>query len=359
LTVQEQVGIARGAGAFVRRRRLFVAVLLFGAIFALRVADERPGDAIFVLCVVPIVIVAIELGPRGGSAAALAGLALTVAWALLEQADVGPLGYASRTVAFTVVGAVVGRYAVQSRLREREIQRSRDIAVGDAIERNQRLERRVAERTSDLQAARVEVLRRLALAAEYRDDDTHQHTQRVGNLAAMLAARLGESEAFVEDIGLAAPLHDIGKLRVPDAILLKRGRLTDEERTVMQTHTVHGAAILAGSSYSVLTLGEQIALTHHERWDGEGYPAGLREDAIPLAGRIVAVADVFDALTHARPYKPKWPLVEAVEEIVRGSGSHFDPRVVDAFRQLHFVGAFDPLLDGLLVEPRPDVALGR
>jgi HD-GYP domain-containing protein (c-di-GMP phosphodiesterase class II) len=349
--MQEQGREAGYGTALVRRRRLLIAAALFAAIFALRVADERPGDAIFVLCVVPIVLVAIELGPRGGMAAASVGLGLTAVWALTKGADVGPLGYAARALAFAVVGIVVGRYAVQARLRERELERARDVALVNAVSENERselLERKVAERTRDLEAARVEVLRRLALAAEYRDDDTHRHTQRVGNLAAMLAGRMGESEDFVEHMSLAAPLHDIGKLRLPDAILLKRGRLTDEEREVMQTHTTHGAAILAGSAYPVLTLGQEIALTHHERWDGAGYPAGLHGDAIPLAGRIVAVADVFDALAHARPYKPAWPFAAAVEEIVRGSGTHFDPRVIDAFRQLHFVGAIDSLFTGLL-----------
>jgi HD-GYP domain-containing protein (c-di-GMP phosphodiesterase class II) len=358
--IRERERRARYACAFARPRRLLVAAILFAAIFGLRVADERPGDAIFVLYVVPIVLVAIELGRRGGAAAALVGLALTAVWALIEHADVGPLGYAARALAFAVVGVVVGRYAVQARERELELERSRDVAVGHAVgehERSELLERKVAERTRDVQVARVEVLRRLALAAEYRDDDTHKHTQRVGNLAAMLAVRIGESDEFVERISLAAPLHDIGKLRLPDAILLKRGRLTAEEREIMQTHTTHGAAILAGSAYPVLVLGEQIALTHHERWDGSGYPAGLSEEAIPLAGRIVAVADVFDALTYARPYKPAWSMAAAVEEIVGGSGSHFDPRVIDAFQALHFLGATDSILVWRLGDARSDVAL--
>jgi HD-GYP domain-containing protein (c-di-GMP phosphodiesterase class II) len=359
-TVQQQGREAGYAMAWVRRRRLLIPAGLFAAIFGLRVADQRPGDAIFVLCVVPIVLVAIELGPCGGMAAASVGLGLTAIWALIEGADVGPGGYAARALAFAVVGIVVGGYAVQARLRERELELARDVAVGNAVtenERSEHLERKVAERTRDVQSARVEVLRRLALAAEYRDDDTHRHTQRVGNLAAMLAERMGESRDFVEHISLAAPLHDIGKLRLPDAILLKRGRLTDEERDIMQTHTTHGATILAGSAYPVLTLGEEIALTHHECWDGSGYPAGLHGDAIPLAGRIVAIADVFDALTHARPYKPAWPFAAAVEEIVRCSGTHFDPRVVDAFRQLHFVGAVDRSSPGRLRRERSDGAL--
>jgi HD-GYP domain-containing protein (c-di-GMP phosphodiesterase class II) len=175
----------------------------------------------------------------------------------------------------------------------------------------------------------------------------------VGELAATLAARLGGDDEFVAHIRLAAPLHDVGKLGVPDAILLKRGRLTDDERSVMETHTTKGAAILAGSAFPVLGLAEQIALTHHERWDGTGYPARLGGDAIPVAGRIVAVADVFDALTHARPYKPAWPIERAVAEIVSGGGTQFDPHVVRAFEELHATGALDFLAAGVpLTGPR-------
>jgi PAS domain S-box-containing protein len=221
--------------------------------------------------------------------------------------------------------------------------------VTDQREHRDELELQVAERTRDLQGARVEALQRLALAAEYRDDDTQQHAQRVGDLAAMLAARLGVGEELVEHIRLAAPLHDVGKLSVPDAVLLKPGRLSDDERRVMQTHTSNGAAILAGSAFPVLSLGEQIALTHHERWDGAGYPAGLSGEAIPLAGRIVAVADVFDALAHARPYKPAWPIQDAAAEIARTAGTQFDPRVVAAFNELYEVGALDFLVAGVRV----------
>ena len=201
--------------------------------------------------------------------------------------------------------------------------------------RRDTLERLVAERTRDVQVARFENLRRLALAAEYRDDETHEHNTRVGRLAVLLAERLGLTDELVERLGHAAPLHDVGKLGVPDAILLKPGRLTGEELALMRTHTTIGAAILGPSNFSVLSLAEEIALTHHERWDGAGYPRGLAGEQIPLAGRIVAVADVFDALTHARPYKSAWTVDEAVEEILRGSGSQFDPGVVDALAELH------------------------
>jgi putative two-component system response regulator len=200
---------------------------------------------------------------------------------------------------------------------------------------NASLERLVEERTRDLDAARLESLRRLALAAEYRDDDTRRHTERVGALAALLAERVGPPAEFVETIRYAAPLHDIGKLGIPDAILLKPGRLTEGEHAQMQTHTTIGAAILAGGTFPVLQVGEIIALTHHERWDGTGYPNRTAAEAIPLEGRIVAVADVFDALTHERPYKQAWSLEEAFEGIVAASGTQFDPDVVMALEARH------------------------
>lgn len=182
-----------------------------------------------------------------------------------------------------------------------------------------------------LEAARLETLQRLALAAEYRDDATHEHTERVAWLTSLVAARLGLSDIEVSLLRQAAPLHDVGKLGVSDTLLLKPGRLTAEEFARVKEHTTCGAAILSGSTSEVLRLAETIALTHHEWWDGTGYPAGLLGEAIPLSGRIVAIADVFDALTHERPYKPAWSVADAVAEVVRLRGRQFDPRVVEAF----------------------------
>jgi putative two-component system response regulator len=191
-----------------------------------------------------------------------------------------------------------------------------------------------AAHTPELDLARTETLERLARAAEFRDDDTQQHAERIGLLAAMVGAELGLSAGRVDDLRRAAPLHDVGKLAVPDAILLKPGRLDAAEFAIMRRHTTAGARILAGSSSPVLRLAEQIAMTHHERWDGGGYPRGLSGDSIPLAGRIVAVVDVFDALTHERPYKDAWPVERAIAEIATGAGTQFDPRVVEAFLAL-------------------------
>jgi putative two-component system response regulator len=195
---------------------------------------------------------------------------------------------------------------------------------------NQQLEQRVEERTLELREARLEILYRLARAAEFRDDHTGEHTLRVGRLSGRMAQVLGLDEEQARLILRAAPLHDVGKIGIPDAVLLKPGRLDANERTVIETHTVIGAEILSGSSHPLLQLAEEIALSHHERWDGRGYPRGLAGTAIPLAGRIVAAADVFDALSHERPYKPAWTVREALAEIEAGAGTVFDPEVVEA-----------------------------
>ena len=195
---------------------------------------------------------------------------------------------------------------------------------------NQMLEAKVRERTRELEAAQIEIIERLARAAEFRDDNTGQHTERVGQMAALIARQLGLPDGQVALIRRAAPLHDVGKIGVPDTILLKLGRLTDDEFAIVRTHTSIGARILSGSRFPILRLAEEIAFNHHERWDGEGY-AGISRDAIPLAGRIVAVADVFDALTQKRPYKSAWPVDEAVSEIDRQRGRQFDPVLVDSF----------------------------
>jgi len=186
----------------------------------------------------------------------------------------------------------------------------------------------------ELHAARLEDLKRLALVAEYRDDDTNRHTERVARTAALLAAELGLDGELIETIRRASPLHDLGKIGIPDRILLKPGKLTREEFEAMQAHTRIGGRILGESDFPILRMATEIALTHHERWDGTGYPTGLRGEEIPITGRIVAVADAFDAMTHVRPYKGALPIDRAVAEIRRCSGTQFDPRVVDAFMNL-------------------------
>jgi putative two-component system response regulator len=204
--------------------------------------------------------------------------------------------------------------------------------------RNTVLTEAVRARTIQLDQARLECLTILAAAAEYRDDETREHTQRVGRIAALIARALDMDEADVALIRDAAPLHDIGKVGIPDYILLKPGRLTSEERQIMTHHVEIGAKILAPAGSPVLMTAATIARTHHERWDGSGYLAGLGGDEIPLVGRITAVADVFDALTHDRPYKAAWDVDRALAEIAEQAGQQFDPHVARVF------AALDPTL---------------
>jgi putative two-component system response regulator len=193
---------------------------------------------------------------------------------------------------------------------------------------------RVLEALRDADAIRVDTLHRLGLAAAYRDDNSLEHMQRVAVLAARLARQLGESDRVVWLVRQAAPLHDLGKIAIPDSILLKPGRLEPEEFEVVKTHAVLGARVLAGGGSDVLDVAERIARSHHERWDGGGYPDGLAGKDIPLVARVVAVADVFDVLVHERPYKEAWTVEAASNEIRAGAGTQFDPGVVAAFDAL-------------------------
>jgi PAS domain S-box-containing protein len=414
-----------------------VAVVLFAVVYGLQANDTRPADALEVLYVMPIALLALRFGLRGGLVGALVGVALIGTYDLAAGVlDVGLLGNVSWVVAFVLLGGLLGRFVDRRRRLESELSRYFDesldllatadtsgrftrvnpawertlghsaetlcsrpfiefvhpddreatalehaaVASGshDAIGFRNRyrtadgayrwlewnghvselgglvlaaardvtaqyeaeqqladnahvLEEAVAERTRELEDARSKTLHRLALAAEYRDDDTFRHTERVGTTSAQIATRLGLD---AEEIGIlrnAAPLHDVGKIGIPDSILLKPGKLTAHEYGVMKTHTKIGAQLLEGSGSPVLQMATLIAGSHHERWDGAGYPNRLAGAEIPLLGRIVAVADVFDALTHDRPYKSAWPAEQAIAEIQRGAGSQFDPRVVTAF----------------------------
>jgi response regulator RpfG family c-di-GMP phosphodiesterase len=199
---------------------------------------------------------------------------------------------------------------------------------------NYDLEERVRERTHDLQDAYLETFDRLALAAEYRDDQTGLHIKRVGRSAALIAEELGLDKDTVAMIELAAGLHDIGKIGVPDAILLKPARLTVEEFAIVKTHTAIGSKILSGSRSPLLQMAEAIASFHHERWDGHGY-AGVAGPEVPLVARITSVADTFDAMTNDRPYKAAGPVERALEEISSQREQQFDPDPVDAFLRVH------------------------
>lgn len=202
----------------------------------------------------------------------------------------------------------------------------------------QRLEETVAVRTSELRqaleqlnVASFDTIQRLARAAEYRDEDTGNHIKRMSLYCSLIAAQLNADTKDVENIRYASPMHDIGKIGIPDRILLKPGALTPDEWEVMKQHTVIGGRILSNSGSDFIRLGEIIALTHHEKWDGSGYPKGLKAGEIPLAGRICAVADVFDALTSKRPYKEAYSPEKSFEMIEQQRAIHFDPDVVYAF----------------------------
>lgn len=198
---------------------------------------------------------------------------------------------------------------------------------------NDILEARVQARTAELEAAYAETFERLALATEYRDDDTGQHTRRVGSLARRLAERLGFTLEQATLLEQAASLHDIGKVGIPDDLLLRPGPLTPVEFDVVKTHTTIGAQLLSGSRSPLLQLAEKIALSHHERWDGEGYH-GLKGEDILQAARITTVADAFDAITNDRPYRPARTIGEAIEIMIDQRGRQFDPEVVDALLAL-------------------------
>jgi PAS domain S-box-containing protein len=418
-----------------------IAIALFVVVFALREGDTTAGDAEGILYALPIAVLALRFGLRGGLAGAATSFALIVVWDLGHAAaPVTVAGYLSRGIAFIVLGVLLGVVVDQRRRVQAELMRYYDVSLDlhatadlsgrfthvnpawestlghtaatlcsrpfiefvhpedragtiaettalldsshETIRFRNRcrtadgryrwlqwnaagsraegvihavahditaeheaeqqladnatwLEAEVSARTRELVEARAETLQRLAVAAEYHDDETAQHTRRVGVNAAEIAARLGFDADQVNLVGEAAPLHDVGKLAIPDRILLKKGKLSTHEYHVMQTHAQLGARVLSGSNAPVLQMAAVIAASHHERWDGAGYPRGLAGEAIPLVGRVVAVADVYDALTHGRPYKPEWSTARAIAEIRREAGSQFDPRVVDAFLALH------------------------
>ena len=192
------------------------------------------------------------------------------------------------------------------------------------------LAEKVAEATEEILEREREMIMRLSRAAEFRDPETGAHIQRMANYSLLTARALGLSREEQDALLRAAPMHDVGKIAIPDHILLKPGRLDDQEMAIMRTHAEKGYEILQGSKSALLDTAALIALTHHEKWDGSGYPRGLRGEETPILGRIVAVADVFDALTTERPYKPAWEIGRAVQFLRDGAGTHFDPACVEA-----------------------------
>jgi len=199
----------------------------------------------------------------------------------------------------------------------------------DDFERS--LQEQVCERTAEVRQTQEEITLCLTAASEYRDEDTGTHNRRMGLYAAVLATQIGSAELSADDVRMAAPMHDIGKIGIPDGILLKPGKLTDAEFEIIKTHSIIGAGMLGESRIRLLVLARDIALSHHEKWDGSGYPRGLSGEDIPLSARIVATADVYDALINDRVYRPAMPEDKALAIMRDGRGTHFDPAVFDAF----------------------------
>jgi len=217
------------------------------------------------------------------------------------------------------------------------------LALGWRVGENDRasLEEEIQNRTSELkralselEIAQAETVQRLSMAVEFRDEDTGAHIERIGRFSVLLAEHIGMDADFCERLRHAAPLHDVGKVAIPDAILLKPGPLTPEERAIVETHAEEGHRLVRGSSSSILDMAATIALSHQEKWDGTGYPRALKGEAIPIEGRIVAVADVFDALTSDRVYRKAFSIEEAVQMMREQRGRHFDPVLLDAFMEV-------------------------
>jgi len=276
--------------------------------------------AILVMGLTPAILVL-----RGRPArAAIGALLLAVSWLLVVQGAfqeglILPVTYPLIALLLGTVSAATTAFAVEREQRRR------------GAEYSGRLESEVAARTEQLRQTQAEIVSRLGRAVESRDADTATHLDRMGALSHRLALAAGLPADEAELLGHAAVLHDVGKLGIPDRILGKPGRFDDEERAIMESHTTIGADILSGSASPLIRLAASIARSHHERWDGRGYPDGLRGEEIPLAARICAVCDVFDALLSARPYKSAWTLDEALAELAGQRGRHFDPALVDTF----------------------------
>jgi HD domain len=251
-----------------------------------------------------------------------------VPWAVLGV--VAAVGAVAASGLALVVVCVVVLACAATALGWRIGGRRREVLEEEVDSRSSELQRALSE----LEIAQAETVRRLSMAVEFRDEDTGAHIERIGRFSTLLAEHVGMDEDFCATLTHAAPLHDVGKVAIPDAILLKPDKLTAEERAIVETHAEEGHRLLRGSSSSILDLAATIALSHHEKWDGSGYPRGVVGEAIPIEGRIVAVADVFDALTSDRVYRKAFSVEEAVEIMLEQRARHFDPVLLDAFMEV-------------------------
>lgn len=214
------------------------------------------------------------------------------------------------------------------------------------LNQQKHLEHLVEERTKKLQETQLEILQCLGRAAEYKDNETGKHVMRMSEYSRIIADHISENKHWVKLIYLAAPMHDVGKIGIPDEVLLKPGKFEPDEWELMKQHPLIGAQILGADKSEVLSMAREVALSHHEKWDGSGYPNGLQGEDIPLSGRIVAVADVFDALTCKRAYKKAWTFEEASEYILSNAGSHFDPDICEAFSKVQ--GKFREIYEAIV-----------
>ncbi len=228
-------------------------------------------------------------------------------------------------------GFAVGAADYVTKPVQHDIVRARVATHLALFDQNRALEDKVRTRTAELHETRLEIIHRLGVAGEFKDNETGMHVLRMSHMSEQIALAAGLTEHEAELVLHTAPMHDIGKIGIPDAILLKPGKLDRDEWTTMMTHTTMGAEIIGESSHELLRWSRIVALSHHEKWNGKGYPRGLAGEDIPVFGRVVAVADVYDALTSRRPYKEPWPVERAVSLIREERGEHFDPRMVDAF----------------------------
>jgi HD-GYP domain-containing protein (c-di-GMP phosphodiesterase class II)/methylmalonyl-CoA mutase cobalamin-binding subunit len=264
--------------------------------------------------------------PDGGPNGVLRGGVL--AWALLAVA--GAVGVALTGASAAVAGCVVVLAGATLAVGWRVGEKGLGALEGEIESRTSELKRALSE----LEIAQAETVQRLSMAVEFRDEDTGAHIERIGRFSVLLAEHIGMDTEFSERLRHAAPLHDVGKVAIPDAILLKPGPLTPEERAIVETHAEEGHRLVRGSSSSILDMAATIALSHQEKWDGSGYPRGLKGEAIPIEGRIVAVADVFDALTSDRVYRKAFSVDEAIQMMLEQRGRHFDPILLDAFMEV-------------------------
>ncbi len=240
----------------------------------------------------------------------------------------GALDYLVKPFNPTLLKARINAALASKKLRDQEQAYRKKIENYNSL-----LEQKVRERTRELEETRLEVVHRLGRAAEYRDYETGMHVVRMSHLCRLLGSAAGMDEKTCQLLQLSSPMHDIGKIGIPDYILLKPDKLSDSEWEVMKTHTTIGGKILDGGRSELMKMAKTIALTHQEKWDGSGYPKGLKEKEIPLVGRISAVCDVFDALTSERPYKKAYSVEESIRIMEKGRGRHFDPQLFDLFKQ--------------------------